>query len=152
MQTTTLHSPIGKLKLYIQQNKLTKVDFLPEDATIEPPQDKISQHICNELEKYFKNPNHQFDIEFELAGTEFQKKVWQTLRTIPAGKTETYSSLAELLKTGARAIGNACRTNPIPIIIPCHRIVGKNHLGGYVGNIEGKLMDTKKWLLKHESQ
>ena len=60
--------------------------------------------------------------------------------------------LAKELKTGARAIGNACRKNPIPIVIPCHRVVAQHHIGGYAGQTEGEIVDIKKWLLNHEKR
>ena len=74
------------------------------------------------------------------------------MQKIPYGKTKSYGELAQELKTSARAIGNACRHNPLPIIIPCHRIVAKNNLGGYNGATEGKMLNIKEWLLQHEKK
>jgi methylated-DNA-[protein]-cysteine S-methyltransferase len=146
----TFSSPIGPLTAQIQDNKLTQLNLSQLDTPIETKLNPYAAHINCELECYFQNPNHLFNIELHLAGTPFQKKVWQALREIPCGSTLSYGELAEKLTTNARAIGNACRANPIPIIIPCHRIVAKNHLGGYSGATAGKLLDIKKWLLRHE--
>ncbi len=85
-----------------------------------------------------------------LKGTAFQKRVWQALCNIPPGTTKTYGELAKELHTSPRAIGNACRKNPLPIIIPCHRVVAKNSLGGYAGARTGELIEFKKWLLENE--
>lgn len=85
-----------------------------------------------------------------LKGTEFQKRVWRALCAIPPGTTKTYGELAKQLNTSPRAIGNACRKNPLPIIIPCHRVVAKNSLGGYAGARIGNLLEIKKWLLRYE--
>ncbi|HEV2613720.1 MAG TPA: methylated-DNA--[protein]-cysteine S-methyltransferase [Gammaproteobacteria bacterium] len=85
-----------------------------------------------------------------LTGTDFQKRVWAELLKISPGKTVTYSELAKKLNSHPRAIGQACRANPLPIIIPCHRVVGKNNLGGYFGHTHGKLLDKKKRLLALE--
>ena len=151
MQTTSITTPIGKLGLHIHNNKLTRIDFLPDDATLQEPNDSISQEIYNQLKKYFNNPNHTFNLEIDLQGTPFQKTVWQALRTIPMGQTESYGTLAKRLKTSPRAIGNACRTNPIPVIIPCHRVVAKHHIGGFAGDTQGNRITMKQWLLQHES-
>jgi len=83
-------------------------------------------------------------------GTEFQQKVWHALCEIPIGQTKTYGELAIELKTAPRALANACRQNPFPIIIPCHRILAKAGIGGYAGTTSGKLIDIKTALLKHE--
>jgi methylated-DNA-[protein]-cysteine S-methyltransferase len=85
-----------------------------------------------------------------LDGTDFQKRVWSELQKIPVGKVVTYGDLAKKLKTSPRAVGNACRANPILIIIPCHRVVGKNSLGGFSGQRAGKWLQIKEQLLKYE--
>lgn len=85
-----------------------------------------------------------------LKGTDFQKRVWAELLKIPPGQTVTYSDLAKKLNSHPRAIGQACRANPLPIQIPCHRVIGKNNLGGYFGQTQGKLLDKKKKLLASE--
>lgn len=146
----TYSSPIGLLTAQIQHNKLSQLNLSAFDTSITTQAHPYAAHINRELQRYFQNPHHPFDIELHLEGTPFQKKVWQALREIPCGTTLSYSELAEKLTTNARAIGNACRANPVPIIIPCHRIVAKNHLGGYSGATAGKMLDIKKWLLRHE--
>ena len=89
-------------------------------------------------------------------GTEFQQKVWQALLEIPVGETQTYGFLANKLNTSARAVGNACRQNHFPVIVPCHRVVSASGIGGYAGdtllNQQGQIhyMQIKQWLLSHE--
>ena len=92
-------------------------------------------------------------ISLHLApqGTEYQKHIWNTLRRCPSGKVWSYGDLAEKVNSGARAVGNACRRNPIPIVVPCHRIVSANGIGGYAGKTAGSYMLIKEWLLQHES-
>jgi len=107
--------------------------------------------VCDELNEYFANPAHPFTLAVQLHGTEYQRQVWHALTTIPLGKTQTYGDFAHSSRAAPRAIGNACRRNPIPIIFPCHRIVAKTHLGGFSGATTGVFMDTKRWLLRHES-
>jgi methylated-DNA-[protein]-cysteine S-methyltransferase len=154
-QKTVMHlypAPFGKLGLYMAQNKLAGIDFSPLPTAEQPaqPVDDIQQ-IYRELHSYFQNPAHLFNLELSLTGTPFQQKVWQALRNIPSGATLSYNVLAKQLMTSPRAIGNACRANPIPIIIPCHRIVAQNHIGGYAGATQGTLLNIKKWLLQHEA-
>ena len=99
------------------------------------------------LDLYFKGLNPDFNIPIKFYGTDFQNRVWQSLLDIPYGYTTTYGKLASLLHTSARAIGTAVGKNPISIIVPCHRVVGKNNsLTGYAGGIT-----KKEYLLKLES-
>jgi methylated-DNA-[protein]-cysteine S-methyltransferase len=143
-------SPLGNIGIIISSGKLSLLEMLPETTTAKSPHDDMSKMVVSEIKKYFANPCHSFSLDFHFDGTEFQQKVWRALQDIPSGETWTYGKLAKILKTGPRAIGQACRTNPIPIIIPCHRIIAANHLGGYAGATEGKKMGIKKWLLQHE--
>jgi len=146
-----LPTPIGNLGIQTRDNILSRIDFLPQGISFAaPPQNALTRHICQQLKHYFQHPHHRFDIEIKLEGTPFQKRVWEALRRIPAGITVSYKILAEQLETSPRAIGNACRANPIPVVIPCHRIVAKDHIGGYSGKRAGDMLDIKKWLLQHE--
>jgi methylated-DNA-[protein]-cysteine S-methyltransferase len=99
---------------------------------------------------YFDNPGCSPEIDVQLSGTVFQRKVWRALRRIPAGKVMTYGALAERLQTSARAVGNACRKNPIPIVVPCHRVVARHGPGGFAGDRQGRLVRVKQWLLQAE--
>jgi len=90
------------------------------------------------------------NLPIELQGTPFQRRVWKALREIPPGRTITYSELARQLGTGARAVGGACRANPCPIVVPCHRVVAVNGLGGFSGDTSGRKLEIKRWLLRHE--
>ena len=101
-----------------------------------------------QLKDYFNKSIQQFDLNVELDGTEYQKKVWAEVVKIPYGSTKTYSEIAAAIGSGPRAVGNAVGANPLPIIIPCHRVVGKNgHFGGYSG--KGGI-STKQFLLELE--
>jgi len=105
-----------------------------------------------QIAQYFKNPRFKFTVAYELHGTPLQIKIWQALTKIPVGKTVTYNDLAKQLGTSPRVIGNACRNNPLPIIIPCHRAVATNGNGGFCGTTSGKMLELKQWLLAHEQQ
>ncbi len=86
----------------------------------------------------------------QAQGTPFQRRVWRALQDIPPGQTRSYGELAARLGSGARAVGNACRRNPVPLIVPCHRVVGAHGPGGFSGQTGGAALQRKLWLLAHE--
>lgn len=145
----SIESPIGHLNVLTQDNNVTEISFSQKNR---PPQPSsaFSMQVSKELNAYFNNNQHQINLPFKPQGTPFQLQVWQALQSIPAGKVQTYGELAKLLRSSPRAIGQACRNNPIPIIIPCHRIIGAKGLGGFVGKTKGAELDIKTWLLRHE--
>ncbi len=89
-------------------------------------------------------------MKLKTGGTDFQQNVWKRLLQIPLGSTATYGQLADELNSSPRAVGNACRGNPCPLVIPCHRVVGKSGLGGFSGQVSGPKLAIKRWLLTHE--
>jgi len=112
--------------------------------------DAIPPAILAALADYFRNPKAGLPVAVAPAGTPFQLRVWRALQAIPVGETRRYGDLARDLNTSARAIGGACRANPCLIAIPCHRVVAKVGLGGFGGDVEGRLLAVKRWLLRHE--
>lgn len=120
-----LQTPIGKLGILTRNQFLTKIDFLMPESPLIEPQDEVLSTIATQLHYYFKYPNFKFTLPYQLQGTPFQISVWQALSKITLQKNISYGMLAKKLKTGARAIGNACRMNPLPILIPCHRVVAQ---------------------------
>lgn len=142
-------SPIGKLGIVMQASAVTAVDFV--DDEIPDRHDVIAAPITAALSDYFSNPAHAFNLERNAAGTPFQQRVWNALCDIPSGTTLTYGELAKKLNSSPRAVGQACRRNPTPIIVPCHRVIAAGDIGGYAGDRGGKLLEIKKWLLQHEN-
>ena len=117
-----------------------------EDGENEPSE--LTERAFGQLEEYFSGKRKVFDLPFKMNGTAFQMKVWQELLKIPYGDTVSYSEIAERIgcPEGARAVGGAVHNNPLWIIVPCHRVVGKNgKLTGYAGGTE-----MKKTLLELE--
>ncbi|MFZ2541292.1 MAG: methylated-DNA--[protein]-cysteine S-methyltransferase, partial [Gallionella sp.] len=108
--------------------------------------------VCEQLTAYFVDPDFRFELPVDPGGTAHQHKVWQIMRIIPRGETRSYGALAAQLKSAAQAVGQACGANPIPIVIPCHRVVGKAGLGGFMGHASGTALDIKRWLLAHEQR
>lgn len=142
-------SPIGNIKIEVQDKYIIGVDFSNEeninDIKIENYEEENAINRCKlQLEEYFsgKRKNFNLNIKF-IGGTDFQKKVWLELIKIPYGTTVTYKEIAERVNNpkGFRAVGGANNKNPIVIIVPCHRVVGSNEkLVGYVGGIDKKEM------------
>lgn len=112
---------------------------------------RIAREAKAQLLAYLENGQSRFDIALQPEGTEFQQRVWQALLDIPAGETRTYADLAKLLDSSPRAVGGACRRNPIALIIPCHRVVARDGPGGYAGQTSGPQLAIKQWLLQHET-
>lgn len=150
MEKTIVDSPIGTLELTSEANSLVELSFVDRAESVEPqPKESgiLSQAVA-QLNEYFDGKRRAFDLPLSPEGTAFQKEVWKSLGKIPYGQTITYGKLSEQLGNpkAIRAVGAANGSNPIPIIIPCHRVVGSGQkLTGYSGGIE-----RKRWLLRHE--
>jgi len=129
---------------------LTRLDFLPANTPVSARQDRRARQLARELDAYWNNPSHAFDLLFVPQGTSFQLRVWHALMRIPVGQPTTYGALAKCLGTAARAVGQACGSNPLPILIPCHRVVAAHGLGGFMHSSSGTPLDVKTWLLAHE--
>jgi len=139
---------IATIGLQFVGSKLIKVDYL-NNKTQQEPTTKLAETVKNKIEKYLnpQSKTKKINVDMRLNVTAFQEKVLEQLLQIPYGETRTYGEIAKILKTSPRAVGNACRNNPVPIIIPCHRVVAANGIGGYAGATEGSLLGIKYQLL-----
>jgi methylated-DNA-[protein]-cysteine S-methyltransferase len=140
-------SPVGELIIESENEKIITLGFL-KDARLEENRTSVIDQCIRELEEYFLQGRKFFTFEMNPVGTEFQIKVWNELLNIPFGKTISYEALA--IRVGniksIRAVGLANGQNPIAIVVPCHRVIGKTgDLVGYGGGL-----DKKIWLLQHE--
>ena len=143
MPTLTMASPIGDLALVETDGQITALKWGKSGADKSP----LLIEAQAQLEAYFAGSLTQFDLPMAPAGSELQRSVCAAMCQIPLGETRTYGDLAQQLGKPAQAIGQACGGNPIPILIPCHRILAANGLGGFSGGIG---IETKVWLLRHE--
>ena len=153
MQTydAILSAPMCPLGVCFSGDTLTRLDFLPAGSTVSKSKpDARTRHLARELDAYWDNPAHRFDLPIVPQGTPFQLRVWHALKAIPVGQPMTYGALAKQLGTAARAVGQACGANPLPILIPCHRVVAASGLGGFMHASTGAPLDVKNWLLSHE--
>lgn len=145
-----LDAPPCRLGAIFTGDALTRLDFLAADTPVSSHRDARVRHLARELDAYWQNPGHAFDLLFVPLGTPFQLHVWHALMSIPAGQPTTYGGLAKQLGTAARAVGQACGSNPLPLLIPCHRVVAAHGLGGFMHSAVGTPLDVKSWLLAHE--
>ncbi len=147
-------SPIGVLAIRFEGSAVCALNFLhqpgSEDDAGRQTMTPLMREFSAQLQGYFSAPPGSFTIPVLLKGTSFQQRVWHALQQIPAGEVRTYGQLAKQLHSSARAVGNACRHNPVPIIVPCHRVVSASGLGGFCGRTDGAEVRLKHWLLKHE--
>ncbi len=152
LSTTYLTSPLGTLMLVANETALIACEF--NAPTFEPvlsiTNNPLLLHTSEQLNEYFQGKRYQFDLPLSFGGSTFYRQVWQQLQTIEYGKTMAYGELAQAIgrPQAARAVGQANHHNPISIIIPCHRVIGKSgKLVGYGGELW-----RKEWLLNHEKK
>lgn len=156
MQQSTYYSPLGPIYLWFHNDSLLYATFHEQygekyltkhfpDAFFEHA--PLQENYAQDLDAYFRGESVQFDWPITLKGTEFQRKVWQEIQKIPHGQFTTYKKIGENIGSKAyRAIGQAVGANPVSIIIPCHRVLGTNSLGGYSGGL-----NVKRLLLELEN-
>lgn len=142
-------SPVGQLALEADRDALTGLRWASADErTGDDGSSPVLAEAARQLEQYFARKLTRFDLPLAARGTDFQKSVWQMMRDIPYGETATYGGMATALGSGPRAVGMACGRNPIPIIVPCHRVLGRGGKeGGFSG---GQGLPTKRRLLALE--
>jgi methylated-DNA-[protein]-cysteine S-methyltransferase len=147
------HSPIGKLKLVSDGEYLIELHFSTRDddpaASIEAGQEKVKPfpEVIRQLDEYFDGKRTEFDVPIRFIGTPFQVRAWEALKSIPYGETISYKEEARRVGSVPRAVGLANGRNPVPIIVPCHRVIGAD--GSLVGFGGG--LDLKKALLSFEA-
>lgn len=143
-----IFTPIGELTLKADENKLTAVCFGAKET--KENRNSVTELAAKQIKEYFCGKRKSFSVPYKLNGTEFQIKVWEALKNIPYGETAAYSDIAKAIgkDSASRAVGMANNKNKLPIIIPCHRVIGKNgSLVGYAGGL-----DVKEKLLKLEKE
>jgi methylated-DNA-[protein]-cysteine S-methyltransferase len=145
-----LQTPFGALGILCNDKALTGIEFLAPGTAALNPRNAVVRLACEQLSAYLADPDFRFDLPLEFSGTTHQMKVWQAMRAIPRGQVQSYGEIAARLHSSPLAVGQACGANHIPIVIPCHRIVGKSGIGGFANHRDGYMLDIKRWLLAHE--
>jgi methylated-DNA-[protein]-cysteine S-methyltransferase len=161
MRCAVIPSPLGPLYVGLSDRGVAALGFgrdlseagflagLPAPVQrVEPKTDAPARQLADELRRYFEGAQVRFRTKLDLRGTPFQLRVWDVLRRIPFGGTVSYAEVARRVGAplAARAVGQAVGANPVPIVVPCHRVIcSSGALGGFSGGVE-----TKRWLLRHE--
>ena len=142
----TVDSPVGPLTIAAEDGAIVAVGFAAGGGP--RPNGGVLAEAARQLTEYFAGTRRAFDLPLAPAGSPFRLRVWAAMQSIPYGETMSYGALARALGTAPRAVGGACGANPIPLVIPCHRVVGADGaLGGFSG---GAGCDTKRHLLALE--
>ena len=147
---TRFVTPFAVLGIATDGAVVTSVRYLPLSTLPVPPQDRVAERTCREIERYLADPAHCFDVPYRLDGTPFQQRVWREIAKLFPIKTTSYGEIARRLKTAARPVGGACGANPVPLVVPCHRVLAAGGLGGFMGGKKSFPLSVKRWLLQHE--
>jgi methylated-DNA-[protein]-cysteine S-methyltransferase len=150
MFDVTVDFPRMKVAVATRDERVLEIRYLPLSAKSISPRNALAALAAEQLEAYLANPDTRFDLPLALEGTPFQRKLWEALCRIPRGRTRTYGDLARELDGEARAVGQACGDNRLPVVIPCHRVVAADGIGGFAHSTGGYLLEAKRWLLAHE--
>jgi methylated-DNA-[protein]-cysteine S-methyltransferase len=152
--------PRFKVGVATREGRVSQLCYLPPEAAALAPQDALAERAARQLERYRADPDTRFDLPLLVEGNALQKAVWRAMCAIPRGRTRTYGELARELGAEARmrddgalarAVGQACGDNRLPIVIPCHRVVAAHGIGGFGHSTGGYLIEAKRWLLQHEA-
>lgn len=145
--------PWGGMGVRISGDAISELVFLPEAGTgVAARMHPLAREACRQIAAYQRDAGFRFDLPLLLRGTAFQRRVWQAIAAVPRGRTCRYGEMARELGSSARAVGQACGANALPLVIPCHRVVAAGGIGGFAHHRDGYLLQAKRWLLAHERQ
>ena len=144
--------PFPKMKVGVKtrDGQVVEIRYLPPAANAVGPENSLAEKAARQLERYLHDPDAPFDLPLLIDGTPFQRRLWEALCAIRRGATLTYGELGRRLDAPARSVGQACGENRLPIVIPCHRVVAADGIGGFAHARRGYLIEAKRWLLEHE--
>src|ERR1051325_7516885 len=145
MPSLSIPSPVGPLTIEEQDDKIVALSW--KNGVPAGNGSPLLDEAARQLQAYFEGKLSHFDLPLALAGSPFENRVWSAMQKIAYGETGRYGDLAAAIGSASRAVGGACGHNPIPIVVPCHRVLAKTGMGGYSG--AGGL-DTKRALLRLE--
>lgn len=146
-----LEAPFGAVGVAMSGHALARVVFLPPGTPALAPRGDSARRAADQIEAYLADPEVRIELPVCSQGTDFQRCVWRAIARIAPGTTRRYGELAAEVGSAARAVGQACGANPLPIVVPCHRVVSATGMGGFANATDGYLIATKRWLLAHEA-
>ena len=151
MFDVTVAFPKMKVGVATRAGRVVEIRYLPLSSSSISPKDSLAERAARQLEAYRDNPDSRFDLPVVIEGTPLQQAVWRAMCAIPRGRTRTYGDIAREVGADAREVGQACGDNRLPLVIPCHRVVAANGIGGFAHATDGYLLEAKRWLLMHEA-
>ena len=152
MFNAVIDAPFGKVGIRADAEAVREIVYLPDTAARIAPDGALAAQAAQQIERYFGDARAGFDLPLAATGTPFQRRVWQGICAIGTGDVLTYGELARRIESvSARAVGQACGSNPFPLAIPCHRVVSASGIGGFAHDGgDGFFRSVKRWLLAHE--
>ena len=151
MYDVVIAFPKFKLGVRTRGEHVVEIRYLPATALSTKAKNAVAEEAARQLERYRDDPDATFDFPVKIEGTPLERGVWDAMCAIPRGATRTYGEIAKELGADARDIGQACGENRLPIVIPCHRVVAADGIGGFGHATGGYLLEAKRWLLNHEA-
>ncbi len=145
-----LPTPFALLGIRTEGDALAEITFLPKSGEALAPRDRLAARVCAQIERYVEDFEFRFDLPLASQGTPFQRRVWGKIAAIRTGRTRSYGEIARDLDSSPRAVGQACGANPVPLVVPCHRVLAAGGLGGFAHHEGGFHLSVKRWLLAHE--
>ena len=143
--------PKMKVGVATRGERIAEIRYLPPSTGLIQAKNKLAEKAARQLERYREDPDTAFDLPVLVEGTPLQRAVWDAMCAIPRGRTRTYGEIAQELGADARDVGQACGDNRLPLVIPCHRVVAADGIGGFAHSPDGYLIEVKRWLLLHEA-
>ena len=145
-----LKTPFALLGIRVEDDRIAEIVFLRSEGDALAPKTRIAARACAQIERYVDDPEFRFDLPLAGHGTPFQRRVWRKIAAIGPGRTRSYGELARDLGSAPRAVGQACGANPLPLVVPCHRVLAAGGIGGFAHHEGGFHLSVKRWLLAHE--
>lgn len=142
--------PCCALGVRFAGGSLTYAEFLPAATPSQAASGALPEQIERWIAAYLRHPAELPELPLQIVGTPHRQKVWAAMLAIPPGQVRTYGEVAREIASAPRAVGQACGANPLPLFVPCHRIVGGAGLGGFMNARDGDPLAIKRWLLRHE--
>ena len=147
---TVVRAPFGGVGIRTRDGRVTEMVYLPASIAPRAARHSLAKEAARQVSAYIRNPGFSFDLPLLARGTAFQNQVWDVIRGIPCGAALSYGDVARRIRSAPRAVGQACGANWFPLVVPCHRVLAANGLGGFAHGDDGFHLNVKRWLLAHE--
>lgn len=145
-----VRAPFGGVGIRTQEGMISEAVYLPRSIRPRTGKTPLAREAAKQINAYFKDASFQFDLPLAGKGSVFQQRVWDVISAIPSGQTLSYGDVARRIRSAPRAVGQACGANWFSLLIPCHRVLAANGIGGFGRGDGGFHLSVKRWLLAYE--